>query len=83
MAAPSATQHQFLPDRERYAEDLGERRPDLHGLAASNAPSATTIRSTAGPMDDYYSFAAFFSQIGRKQGEDYRETIVFNSGGGA
>ncbi|MBI3837610.1 MAG: DUF1549 domain-containing protein, partial [Planctomycetia bacterium] len=33
-------------------------------------------------MDDYYSFAAFFSQIGRKQGEDYRETIIFNSGGG-
>ncbi len=33
-------------------------------------------------MDDYYSFAAFFVQIGRKQGEDYRETIVFNSGGG-
>ncbi len=33
-------------------------------------------------MNDYYSFAAFFSQIGRKEGEDYRETIVFNSGGG-
>lgn len=33
-------------------------------------------------MDDYYGFAAFFAQIGRKQGEDYRETIVFNSGGG-
>ncbi|MBX3412987.1 MAG: DUF1553 domain-containing protein [Pirellulales bacterium] len=33
-------------------------------------------------MDDYYSFAAFFAQIGRKTGEDYRETIVFNSGGG-
>jgi hypothetical protein len=33
-------------------------------------------------QDDYYSFAAFFAQIGRKQGEDYRETIVFNSGGG-
>jgi len=33
-------------------------------------------------MDDYYSFAAFFSQIGRKTGEDYREQIVFNSGGG-
>ncbi len=33
-------------------------------------------------MDDYYSFAAFFSQIGRKQGEDPRETIVFNSGSG-
>ena len=33
-------------------------------------------------MDDYYSFAAFFSQIGRKRGEDPRETIIFNSGSG-
>lgn len=33
-------------------------------------------------QDDYYSFASFFSQIGRKEAEDYRETIVFNSGGG-
>jgi len=33
-------------------------------------------------QNDYYGFAAFFSQIGRKGGEDYRETIVFNSGGG-
>ena len=33
-------------------------------------------------MDDYYSFAAFFSQIGRKRAEDPRETVVFNSGGG-
>ena len=30
-------------------------------------------------MDDYYGFAAFFSQIGRKRGEDPRETIIFNS----
>jgi hypothetical protein len=33
-------------------------------------------------QDDYYGFAAFFSQVGRKGGEDYRETIVYNSGGG-
>ncbi len=33
-------------------------------------------------MDDYYGFAAFFSQIGRKVGEDYRDTIVYNSGSG-
>ncbi len=33
-------------------------------------------------MDDYYSFANFFSQIGRKRAEDPREIIVFNSGGG-
>ena len=33
-------------------------------------------------MDDYYGFAAFFGQIGRKNGEDYRESIIFNRGGG-
>lgn len=33
-------------------------------------------------MDDYYGFASFFSQIGRKPAEDYRETRIFNSGGG-
>jgi len=33
-------------------------------------------------MDDYYGFAAFFSQIGRKRADDPRETIVFNAGGG-
>ncbi len=33
-------------------------------------------------MDDYYSFAAFFAQIGRKGTDDPREVIVFNSRGG-
>jgi hypothetical protein len=33
-------------------------------------------------QDDYYGFASFFAQVGRKPGEDPRETIVFNRGGG-
>lgn len=33
-------------------------------------------------MDDYYSFAAFFSQIGRKKSDDPRETVVYNTGSG-
>ncbi len=33
-------------------------------------------------MDDYYGFAAFFSQVGRKQGTDPRDRIIFNAGGG-
>jgi hypothetical protein len=33
-------------------------------------------------MDDYYSFSAFFAQVGRKGSTDPRETIVFNSGSG-
>jgi hypothetical protein len=33
-------------------------------------------------MDDYYGFAAFFSQVGRKAGEDPREQIIFDRGTG-
>lgn len=33
-------------------------------------------------MDDYYSWAAFFSQVGRKEGVDPREQIVYNRGSG-
>lgn len=33
-------------------------------------------------QDDYYQFAAFFAGVGRKPGEDPREVIVFNNGGG-
>lgn len=33
-------------------------------------------------IDDYYGFAAFFAQIGRKQSEDPRELVVFNSNSG-
>jgi len=33
-------------------------------------------------MNDYYSFAAFFSQVGRKVGEDPRETVVYNRASG-
>jgi len=33
-------------------------------------------------MNDYYGFAAFFSQVGRKGTDDPRELVIFNSGGG-
>jgi hypothetical protein len=33
-------------------------------------------------MDDYYGFVAFFSQVSRKTGEDYRNTIIYNTGSG-
>jgi hypothetical protein len=32
-------------------------------------------------MDDYYSFAAFFARVNRKQAEDPRERIIYNGGG--
>ncbi len=33
-------------------------------------------------LNDYYGFESFFTQIGRKQTDDPRETIVYNSKGG-
>jgi len=33
-------------------------------------------------MTDYRGFVSFFTQIGRKQGEDPREKVIYNSGGG-
>ncbi len=33
-------------------------------------------------MDDYYGFAAFFSQVGYKQAQDPRELTIFNTGVG-
>ena len=33
-------------------------------------------------MNDYYGFASFFTQVGRKPAEDGRETVIFNSGSG-
>lgn len=30
-------------------------------------------------QDDYYSFAAFFSQVGRKKTDDLRETVIHNT----
>ena len=33
-------------------------------------------------MDDYYGFTAFFAQVGRKNGNDPREKIIFNQNNG-
>ena len=74
--------HQFLPGDERNPGHERERRAGFHGNAGSSARSATTTRLTGGRRTTTTASRHFFSQIGRKTGEDYRETIVFNSGGG-
>ncbi|MFT4841195.1 MAG: hypothetical protein ACJA0V_002324 [Planctomycetota bacterium] len=33
-------------------------------------------------MDDYYGFAAFFGRVGRKNGDDPRDTVIFDRGSG-
>lgn len=71
------------------ATNFYQNQPDTLVLAENVAQSFLGIRIQCAqchnhPFDrwtqnDYYGFVSFFSQIGRKRGEDYRETIVFNS----
>ena len=75
---PPTNFYQIEPDRLKVAENVAQIFMGMRTQCAQchNHPFDRWT------MDDYYSFASFFAQIGRKQGEDYREQIVFNSGGG-
>lgn len=75
---PPANFYQLEQDRLKVAENVAQVFMGMRTQCAQchNHPFDRWTQ------DDYYSFAAFFSQIGRKGGEDYRELIVFNSGGG-
>ena len=45
-------------------------------------PSATTIPFERWTQDDYYGFAAFFSQVGRKKGNQPEEEVVYSTHSG-
>ncbi len=76
--SPATNFYQVEPDTLKLAENVAQVFMGIRTQCAQchNHPFDRWT------MDDYYSFAAFFAQVGRKTGEDYRETIVFNSGGG-
>lgn len=75
---PPTNFYQIEPDTLKLAENVAQVFMGIRTQCAQchNHPFDRWT------MDDYYSFAAFFAQIGRKTGEDYREIIVFNAGGG-
>ncbi|RLS45484.1 MAG: DUF1549 domain-containing protein, partial [Planctomycetota bacterium] len=75
---PPTNFYQIEPDRLKVAENVAQIFMGMRTQCAQchNHPFDRWTQ------DEYYSFAAFFSQVGRKTGEDYREQIVFNSGGG-
>jgi hypothetical protein len=75
---PPANFYQLEQDRLKVAENVAQVFMGMRTQCAQchNHPFDRWTQ------DDYYSFAAFFAQIGRKVGEDYREQIIFNSGGG-
>jgi hypothetical protein len=75
---PATNYYQIERDTLKVAENVAQQFMGIR-TQCSQCHNHPFDRWT---MDDYYSFAAFFSQVGRKQAEDYRETIIFNSGGG-
>lgn len=78
FSTPAANYYQIETDTLKTAENVAQVFMGIRTQCAQchNHPFDRWT------MDDYYSFAAFFAQIGRKGGEDYREQIIFNRGGG-
>ena len=75
---PEANYYQIEPDTLKLAENtaqvfLGTR------IQCAQCHNHPFDRWT---MNDYYSFAAFFAQTGRKPGDDPRETVIFERGSG-
>ena len=78
FATPATNYYQTERDTLKTAENVAEQFMGIR-TQCCQCHNHPFDRWT---MNDYYGFAAFFAQVGRKQGEDIRETIIFNSGGG-
>jgi hypothetical protein len=75
---PAANYYQIEPDTQKLAENTAQIFMGMR-IQCSQCHNHPFDRWT---MNDYYGFAAFFSQVGRKQGDDPRETVIFDRGDG-
>ncbi len=75
---PAVNYYQLEQDPLKLAEDTAQAFFGIR-IQCSQCHNHPFDRWT---MEDYRGFVAFFSQVGRKVGEDPREKIIFNSGGG-
>ena len=78
MSTPTANYYHAEPDTGKLTENVAQVFLGMR-IQCAQCHNHPFDRWT---MDDYYGFTAFFSQIGRKQGADPREQIVFNRGVG-
>ena len=76
---PAATYFQAEPNGLKVAEDVAQAFMGIRTQCAQchNHPFDRWT------MDDYYGFAAFFCQVGRKRGGDPRSMVVFDRRGGS
>lgn len=75
---PQTNFYQIERDRLKLAENVAQMFMGMR-IQCAQCHNHPFDRWT---QDDYYNFASFFSQVGRKAGEDSREQIIFNAGGG-
>jgi len=75
---PTTNFYQIEPDTKKVAENVAQSLLGIR-IQCAQCHNHPFDRWT---MDDYYGFTAFFSQIARKRGEDYREWFVYNRGNG-
>jgi uncharacterized protein DUF1553/uncharacterized protein DUF1549 len=75
---PPANYYQIEPDTLKIAENTAQVFMGMR-IQCAQCHNHPFDRWT---MNDYYSFAAFFTQVGRKPGDDPRETVIFDRGSG-
>ncbi|MGE5736401.1 MAG: DUF1549 domain-containing protein, partial [Acidobacteriota bacterium] len=71
---PAANYFQMEPDTLKLAENTAQVFMGMR-IQCAQCHNHPFDRWT---MKDYYGFAAFFAQVGRKPGEDPRETVLFD-----
>ncbi len=74
LRTPTANYYQIEPDTLKLAENTAQIFMGMR-IQCAQCHNHPFDRWT---MKDYYSFAAFFAQVGRKPGDDPRETIIFD-----
>lgn len=72
--SPATNFYQIEPNSLKTAENVAQSLLGLR-VQCAQCHNHPFDRWT---MDDYYGFTAFFTQIGRKRAEDWREHIVFD-----
>jgi hypothetical protein len=74
LREPAANYYQMEPDSQKLAENTAQVFLGMR-IQCAQCHNHPFDRWT---LNDYYGFTAFFTQVGRKPGDDPRETVIFD-----
>jgi hypothetical protein len=78
LREPAANYYQIEPDTLKLAENTAQVFMGMR-IQCAQCHNHPFDRWT---MNDYYSFASFFARVGRKPGDDPRETVIYDRNDG-